>query len=371
MANLSKKEFTQDLSKLVSFETITSNAEQNKKAIDFIVSKINSKAIVKRIINNESEILIASNTDKNNPDVCFLVHVDVVAGRPDQFSMKVKNNVAYGRGVSDMKFSIPIGYSLLNEMIEQESKLSFSLIVTSDEETGGFNGAQFLSKKYGLKPKILIVPDGGDDLIFVNKSKGVCQLQITSCGRPAHSSRIWEGRNAVEPIIKLCNEILKKYGKNNKKETWNTTFNISKISGGISTNQVCDKAEASFDFRFPENTSYKEIKNEVSVIAKEISSDLSVKLLSYGNPTFVEEKNETVALFVKTFGESFKKQIKITGTHGASDARHFTSFNIPILMIKPMGGDIHGENENINIDSCITYYSALKSFMQKLEYLEN
>lgn len=366
MKKLTKEKFIQDLSRLVSFKSITSDLDQNKKVLNFIVSKIDKGAIIKRLKNNNSEILLASNSKSLCPDICLLVHTDVVAGRQDQFLMKIKKGIAYGRGVCDMKFSIPIGYSLLNEIIKRKNKLTFLLAVTSDEETGGFNGAQFLANKYGLNPKILIVPDGGDNLIFVNKSKGVCQLQIISHGQPAHSSRIWEGKNANEPIIELCTELLKRYGRNNKKETWNTTFNIAKINGGISTNQVCSRAEVLFDFRFPENTSYKKIKNEVSTIAKKISNSLSVKLLAYGDPTFVDVKNKIVSLLIKIFKESFGKNIRIAGTHGASDARHFAFLHMPILMIKPMGGDIHGVNEHIDIDSCMTYYTALKSFIEEL-----
>ena len=83
--------------------------------------------------------------------------------------MNVRNNVAYGRGVSDMKFSIPIGYMILNDLIRQKSKLSFAFVVTTDEETGGYEGTRYLVDKYGFKPKLLIVPDGGDGLVFVNK----------------------------------------------------------------------------------------------------------------------------------------------------------------------------------------------------------
>ncbi len=43
--------------------------------------------------------------------------------------------------------------------------------MTTDEETGGFQGAAYLANQYKFQPKILIVPDGGDDFIFINKAK--------------------------------------------------------------------------------------------------------------------------------------------------------------------------------------------------------
>lgn len=369
MKNLTKKQFTKDLAKLISFKTLTSDIGQNKKALDFIESKISKQAIIRRIKNGRVESFIASNKDTRNPDVCFLVHVDVVNGKPGQFKMIVRKGVAYGRGVSDMKFSIPIGYSLLNYLIEKKSEISFTFVVTTDEETGGFDGAAYLAKQYMLKPKILIVPDGGDGLVFIDKSKGVCALRIDSIGIPAHSSRIWDGKNALEPIVTLCNSVLKKYKQNNKKESWKTTVNIGKIQGGVSANQVCPEAYVILDFRFPEVTTFKEIFNEISDLANRIDPTLKISTHSIGSPTMVDTNNPIVKMFIKNFEKSFGRNIKIKGTYGASDARHFAGLDIPILMIKPVGGDIHGDDENINVDSCLLFYRALLGFINELEQI--
>ncbi|OHA16497.1 MAG: hypothetical protein A3C79_02670 [Candidatus Taylorbacteria bacterium RIFCSPHIGHO2_02_FULL_45_28] len=367
MKNLTKKQFMQDLSELISFKTITSDSVQNKKALDFIVSKISKKAIIKRIKNDGVETLIVSNKDTRTPDVCFLVHVDVVVGKPEQFSMIIKKGMAYGRGVSDMKFSIPMGYSLLNDLIEDKSDISFAFVVTTDEETGGFKGGAYLANEYKFKPKMLIVPDGGDDLIFISKAKGVCALRIDSKGIPAHSSRIWDGKNALEPIIALCDIILKRYRQNNKKESWKTTVNLGKLQGGIFANQVCPEAYAILDFRFPQTTTFKNIFDEVSKLARKIDPSLKISTHSIGSPTAVDLKDPIVKMFIRNFEKKIGKKVKIQGTYGASDARHFSDLDAPVLMIKPIGGDIHGDNENISIDSCLVFYSALQSFLSELE----
>ena len=340
---------------------------KNKQALDYIQSKISKKAVIKRIKNGAAEILIALNKETKTPDVCFMVHVDVVSGKPEQFSMKIKNGIAYGRGVSDMKFSIPIGYTLLNEILETESKISFSFIVTTDEETGGFEGAKYLANEYGLSPKVFIVPDGGDDFVFVNKSKGVCALQINSVGRPAHASRTWDGENAIEPLIDLCSAILKKYRQNNKKESWRTTVNIGKIHGGISINQVCPEAYVTLDFRFPETTTFEKIYAEVEALTKSISPNLTLVVCSKGSPTYTDKNSDVVTLFIKSVEKMIKRKVEIKGTHGASDARHFSHLNVPVLMIKPNGGDIHGDMEHVDITSCLELYDAIRIFLQKLE----
>ncbi|MDE2038049.1 MAG: M20 family metallopeptidase [Patescibacteria group bacterium] len=364
MKKLTKDMFIKDLAKLVSFRTVTGDIEQNRKALDFIQARVAEGARIKRIKNGGYECLIASNASAREPDICYLTHVDVVAGRPSQFKMTIKDGTAFGRGVSDMKFSIPIGYALLNGLISSGSRLSFALVVTTDEETGGFKGASYLADRYGLKPKALIVPDGGDGLVFVDKAKGVCIVRVDSKGKPAHSSRIWEGKNALEPLIRLCDAVLDRYGRNNRRESWKTTANIGKLEGGVSANQVCPEACAMLDFRFSETTTFAAIFDEVSAIAKKIDPTLKVSVYSKGEPTSTDAADPTVRRFIRSFESAYRRKIKIRKTYGASDARHFSKLRVPILMIKPHGGDIHGDDENVDIDSCMLFYQALEDFLR-------
>ncbi len=361
---MNKDLFVKQLTKLISFETVSGNVPENSKALDFVKSILHKKALVKRLKNGNAEILIASNTDTTKPELGYMVHMDVVAARPDQFRAVSKGDKLFGRGASDMKFSIPLGVAILNDLIESKSKKSFSLIITTDEEVGGFDGGKFVADNLKIVPKCLIVPDGGDNLTFVNKAKGVCQLILTAKGSPAHASRPWMGKNALDSIIKIGHELLKIYGKNSLKENWNTTLNIGQVQGGISLNQVCPEAVMKLDFRYPESDSIEKITQKVTDIAKKISERVEVAKASTGLPTFTDESDEMVRTFLQSMEKVYKKKIVVTHTYGASDARHFAKYNIPVLMMKPMGGEIHSETEWISISSCLKFFEGLKDFVE-------
>lgn len=363
---MNKKIFIDQLKKLVSFETVTGNIDENSKALDYVESLLPKNVIKQRIKNKNAEILIASNTTSKSPDVGYLVHIDVVSGKPSQFKMQLKGDLAYGRGTSDMKFSIPIGIDLLKDILKNKPNISFSMVVTTDEETGGYEGGAFLANEFKFRLKCLIVPDGGTDLNFVNKSKGVCQVFVESKGAAAHASCPWAGTNAIEPLIKLTNKLIKRYGKNNKKENWKTTMNIGVIQGGTSTNQVCPNACLKLDFRFPETDSAKRIIKEVESLAKGIGGDLLITTGSVGMPTFTDKNLPIVKDFISAIGSAFGKDIKVKETYGASDARHFAPFNIPILMMKPIAGEYHSDNEWVSINSCLKFYDGLKKFIEGL-----
>ena len=363
---MNKQTFINQLKKLVAFETVTDNVEANSKALDYVQTLLDKSVVVKRIKNKNTEILIAGNTKTNSPDVAYMVHMDVVSAKKEQFTLVQKGDKLFGRGSSDMKFSIPMGVSLLNDLIAKKSKLKFTLVITTDEEVGGFDGGAFLAENLKFRPKCLLVPDGGDNLTFVEKAKGVCQVLITSIGRPAHASRPWMGKNAIDPLVRLSTELLKLYGKNSKKETWSTTMNIGQIQGGISTNQVCAEASLKLDFRYPETDSIKNILGVVAKLAKKIEPSLKISTMSTGLPTFTDRKETVVQSFLTAMENAFGKKIVVDKTYGASDARHFAKSNIPVLMMKPMGGEIHSETEWISINSSIKFFKGLKLFLERI-----
>lgn len=360
---LTKDVFVDQLSKLVACESLPGNLAENSKALDLVASWIDKKAKIKRVKNGKAEILIAGNVETMNPDVAYMVHMDVVAGKPDQFNMKVEGDKLIGRGTSDMKFSVPIGVALLNEFVSTDTAKSFALVITTDEEIGGPEGAKYLVNEMKYMPKLLIVPDGGDNLIFVNKAKGVCQITINSKGMPAHASRPWMGKNALEPLVKIGACLVEEFGEINKKESWLTTMNMGVLSGGISTNQVCAEAVMKLDFRFPETESVKGILDRVTKLALNIDSSAVVELASTGQPTFTDENLPVVKKFIEVMEKAVEQKVEVKPTYGASDARWFSDQKVPVLMIKPIGGEIHSDDEWISLSSSMKFCRGLHSFL--------
>lgn len=355
---MKREDFINQLSKLVSFKTITRNFEESKNALDYVVSLLDKRILLERKTVNGFEYLRASVKNANKPNICYMVHIDVVFGEDKQFEMMVDGDRAIGRGTSDMKFSIPIGVALINEAAEKG--VDFDLVITTDEEIGGFDGGKVIAES-GYSPKILIVPDGGDNLSFVEKAKGVCQLKLTAKGVPAHASRPWMGKNAIDSLVLVASKLLEDYGKNNLFETWETTMCIGKVEGGISTNQVCPLAEMKIDFRYPETDSIENIQQKVEKIVKDLGVDVSIERMSTGLPTFTDVQSDEVKKYLKIMEVGFGKPLEVKQTYGASDARHFP--NSLVLMNKPMGGEIHSETEWVDIDSSMKFYEALKVYV--------
>ncbi len=259
-----------------------------------------------------------------------------------------------------MKFSIPLGVALLNEA--KSKNIDFCLMITTDEEVGGFEGAKYMADK-GFSPKVFIVPDGGDNLTFVNKAKGICQLRLVSKGVPAHASRPWQGKNAIDSLVIVAAELLKIYEKNSLNENWETTMNIGTINGGISTNQVCPEAEMKLDFRFPETDTIERINTMVEEIVNKLGLEIEVSRMSTGLPTATNMEDPEVKKYLSVMREVFGKEIIVRETYGGSDARHFALLKSPVMMHKPIGGEIHSDDEWVDVDSVMTFYEGLRKYL--------
>lgn len=381
---LDKKKLEEQLKKLIAIRSLNGNKQENAKVLDLITTFTNKKAVIKRFENQGTEILLLSNNAEKimEPEFGYLVHVDVVAASDEKLwdmqteerecitpqdkqegKSPILQTVALGRGVSDMKYSVPIGLSILDELIESNSKKTFTLAITTDEESGGFKGCKYLADKLRFRPKYLIVPDGGDNWNFVYTAKGLLHLRVTCKGRAAHGSRPWKGKNAISLMNKVLTKLLDKYEKNSFEQNWGTTMNPGVIKGGVSVNQVCDFVTLELDFRYPETDSIENILAEVNKSAKKVGADIEVEFISSGLATYTDVELPIVKKFMKAMQNNTKSKILVEQNYGGSDARHFAAFDIPILMMKPTGGDIHENTEWISLDSCLEYEKGLLEFI--------
>ena len=63
--------------------------------------------------------------------------------------------------------------------------------------------------------------------------------------------------------------------------------------------------------------------------------------------------------------------VKLIRAAGASDSRFFRKADIPVNLSRPLVGNLHGEDEWLDIDSMVTYYQICQRYIeQKLEVIQ-
>ncbi len=343
--------------KLISFPSTKDNARARKNIINFIKKYLSKeKVFFREYESRQFPSLVITLKKEKNPDILLVGHLDVVPAAPADFQGKVKQGRIYGRGAGDMKAAVAVMIETLKYFARQKPKLSLGLMLTTDEEIGGFNGVGYLLKQKKYKPKLAFIPDGGHDLsTIVFREKGVLHLKIKAKGKAAHAARPFWGDNALEKLIVIYLK-LKEIIPDLKEGQWLNSMTLSKISGGQAINQVPAQAQMYLDIRFIDQKNEEKIMRQIKKIT---SSEILARA-----PAFFQPKNHKyIKLYKRQAEKIIGKKISFVGSEGASDARFFSEQNIPTIITKINCGHIHADKEWVEIKEMFLLWQILINFL--------
>ncbi|WP_276837384.1 M20 family metallopeptidase, partial [Methanothrix soehngenii] len=187
-------------------------------------------------------------------------HLDVVPAEgewdTDPFCAVQKNGRVYGRGVSDCKGSVAALVAALKALLSKEKpKYNLSILLTTDEEVGGYSGLCYLTDLGQVKGDLMLCMDGFSDDVGIG-SNGIITWDVMVKGRSAHSGSSFLGVNAVERSILVMERLmdLKKVVQARRSrlpasspvksvgiENLMPILNITMVNGGVKENIVPDR----------------------------------------------------------------------------------------------------------------------------------
>ncbi|MEJ2220550.1 MAG: M20/M25/M40 family metallo-hydrolase [Desulfobacterales bacterium] len=191
---------------LIRFKTMHSQPEEIQRCTAFIEDYLNQCGANYRRLDHDNFPTIIVMPQNNFVPVLLMSHIDVVDGPDDMFQPQIKENALYGRGSIDDKYAVALSLILLKDFLirlknegKSQNDLPFGILITSDEEIGGANGARKALKK--IKAEFCIALDGGGLNKIVIKEKGIVKLKLIARGRTAHGARPWLG--ALAPHLEF------------------------------------------------------------------------------------------------------------------------------------------------------------------------
>lgn len=345
-------------SNLIAFVSTKDNYEERKKIIDFVKDYFKGETVfIEEFDNNQVPAIVISTKKIKNPKIFLSGHLDVVGAKPEDFQAKVVDNKLYGRGAGDMKAACAVMMEVVKYFSRQQNAPSLALMLTTDEEVGGQSGAGYLINTLGYRSQVVIVPDGGKDLktIILNQ-KGILHVKIKARGKLAHAARPFWGENAIDKLIKIYHD-LREVVPEIKERLWETTMNLSKISGGISNNSVPDYAEMILDIRFINN----EDKNKIINKLKDLCDDFEI--LAVGNPIIQKEDDAYMLKYKRIAADELGEKIEFSKVEGSSDARFFAENGISTIVTKINTANIHSDDEWVDIKEIEHFYNILLKFI--------
>lgn len=341
---------------LVKIQSTQHQPEQLEETIEYVEQFFQSEEYILQMFEKEGKkSLLVTFKQTMKPEILLHGHLDVVTAEENQFEPKKEQGKLYGRGTADMKSGVACLIKTMQDL--KEEKPDIGLLLTTDEEIGGFNGTGHLIDE-GLKPGFVISAepdDSGNFPSLVTEQKGVLQLRITAEGEPAHGSKPGKGENAAEKLMEKYREIDRLF----EDGSFPTTVNLGKIRAGEEVNKVPEKAEMQLDIRYSEQYPAEEVLKDIKSI-EGLDLEITARAPMMKNPEG-EEHIERLRQSIKEIsGEKPQKRKE----NFASDMRFFTSQDIPAVCYGPEGYDLHGENEYVELETLSTYIKSLKEFIR-------
>jgi succinyl-diaminopimelate desuccinylase len=290
------------------------------------------------------------------PRVLLCGHLDVVPGENRQFEPVIRGDRLYGRGAWDMKGSL----AALCAVVKRTASLAppWCLLIVTDEETGGKNGAARLAREPWEAELFLAAEPTG--LAFSLQSKGVLRLAVETRGRNAHGSQPWEGESAVERMMEVGPK-LRTVIPDLREEAWQTTATLSMVKGGTVINQVPDESTVWVDIRHIPDDDPRRL---VSRLRKALRGH-RVEVLDSYPPMVCREDAPSLSGLREAFRRVTGREPGYHRSHGATDARYFSP-RMDALIFGPAGKDLHGPEEWVGIRSLHHFADIMEAWARHL-----
>lgn len=348
--------------KLMVIPSTHKNVASFDQALDLVKKELADIATIEVFESNGLKSLLIHNSKKGTRQFKVILngHLDVVPAKKKSFKPFEKDGKLYGRGSYDMKGAVAVMTLLFKELTKKVT-YPLALQVVTDEETGGFDGANYQIQQ-GLRGDFVITGDCGSDLNIVTEAKGIMWLKLHTSGTKAHGAYLWRGENALWKLHHDLHALYKVFPVPSK-EAWITTMNLAKIeTTNGEYNHVPDQATAYLDVRFIAEDQDTIIDKIKAIVSPDTEIDISFS----HPPEFIAPDNHYVQLLESATKEILGKQAPLKALHAPSDVRHFNKVGCYGVQFGPKGVHQHSEDEWVEIKSLEEYYCILEHFLLSL-----
>ena len=366
-----EQRITELLKSLVEHRTLASDTQALDACIDWVSNYItvnsvsHDKPLIQTFRSNDKPSLYCS-YGSDPVTVLFSGHLDVVqSDYPLAFQMRELHETRefQGRGVADMKGPI----AALIDIFVQEPHQGMGLLLTTDEEIGGKDGTAYMLQHIPL-PKVVLLPDGGARMNLVTEQKGMLPITLHATGKPAHASRPWMGKNALEIMYRGYQRLLDIYPIPANEEDWSVSIALTDLRNqGNAKNTIPNKAEAYLDIRYPSTGEQSATpQNIYETIIRDLQP-LGITADPFSStPGFVLD---TTSAFVTQLQKAAQKvighELPLVREAGASDARHYPE-QVPVLIYQPVCRGWHTNDERITIESLLDFREISAEFVRAI-----
>ncbi|MDZ7587425.1 MAG: M20 family metallopeptidase, partial [Patescibacteria group bacterium] len=265
----------------------------------------------------------------------------------------------------------------INKIIPRQYKIKIALGV--DEENIS-EGATILNQSDFLNDvvMVLVTETGMSDRINhqlvqqVFGRRGRASYDITVLGKSAHGSTPNQGKNAIEGAARLILD-LKKIKQVKNKFLGSSSFFVRDISCQAGSLSIPEQTNLRLDWHIVPPQTRQLCLDQLKLFLKQWGqlNDFKTKVrltprkTAYLNPYIMDQNNYWNNLATKCINQVLGKNV--TPIYGKSVAdENIFGQKFPVLVIGPVGGNIHAGNEWVAVDSLLMLEKILIKFFKQV-----
>lgn len=298
------------------------------------------------------------------------VPYDANRWQSDPFKLSEKDGKFYGLGATDMKGFFPVILEAVKPFLDKSFKHPLIILATADEESS-MSGARALAAAGTPKARYAVIGEP-TELIPIRMHKGIMMEMIRVRGQSGHSSNPALGKNALETMTQVMNELIGlrselqlKY-RNPSFAVQTPTLNLGCIHGGDGANRICGECELHFDLRLLPGMDNAElraaIQRRLTPLAETSGTDIVFSSLFEGIEPFNEPaESELVKVCEQLTGN------KSDSVAFATEAPFLQQLGMQTVVLGPGSiNQAHQPDEFISIDQIKPAVEIVQKLIQKI-----
>jgi succinyl-diaminopimelate desuccinylase len=361
--------------RLVEIPSVTGDEWECQRIIEMAVEMIGPRAMRREFVRTNTKgesvrsVLWGDENTMMEPRLLLAGHIDVVAAAANQFDAKIVGDRLYGRGAGDMKGFDAAMLVAYGKWIDEGGPRGVGLLLTSDEEVGGFDGARYVVEKEGLRPDVVFIPDGEFDFDIVESQKAPHHFHIQADGVGGHASRAYRIDNPLNRVIKLYQAMRTKYSLATLQNDWQSTFEMTVLeTKNGSANKIPAEVEAWFSWRWPlEQFGFAEGVADMNRLAKEFDCQILPDGHGGGEGCLTQRTDTCVMTWKGIIEKQLRREVGYTNMHGATDGRHFYKYGARVLVTSGLSGGAHAIDEWVDLPSLVDLAEAIGIYAKELK----
>jgi len=342
---------------LISRQSVT---PEDAGCQELMISKLEALGFtIERLVFEDTTNLWARR-GTSSPLFCFAGHTDVVPTGPAEqwtfppFEPTLSQGYIYGRGAADMKGSIAAFMTALERFIDHHPHHSGSiaLLITSDEEGPFINGTTRVIDHLEARNEkidwcIVGEPSSTNQVgdIIKNGRRGSLSGKLKVTGIQGHVAYPHLVRNPIHEVAPALATLSSTEWDVGNEFFPPTSFQISNIHSGTgATNVVPGDIAIDFNFRFSTEVTAEELKERVTNVLNQYTTEWHVDWILSGNP-FITAEGSLVNAVQTSIHEVTGRETELSTSGGTSDGRFIAPTGAQVVELGPVNATIHKVNE--------------------------